>query len=95
MVVAYTAQELASGTGVEVFFDVVSEGVSAEQGSAFFVVGQRRVGADARLLYGRYVLGGAIGGICGDRSWSQVLTEAAPEREIQHGEVFGDLCRGH
>src|SRR4051794_39590170 len=39
MIVALRAQDLAFRTGVEVFFGVVSEGVPAEQGSAFFVVG--------------------------------------------------------
>ena|SRR5215217_8081143 len=61
MIVALTAQDLALGAGVEVFFGVVSKGVLAEQGSAFFVVGQRGVGADARLLYGCYVLFRAVG----------------------------------
>ena len=50
MLVALTAQELAFRTGVEVLLDVVSEGIPAEQGSSFFVVGQSCVGADARLL---------------------------------------------
>jgi hypothetical protein len=67
VVVALTTQQLALGAGVDVFFGVVSEGVPAEQGSAFFVVDQRGVGADARLLYGCYVLGGAVGGVCCDR----------------------------
>ena len=39
----------------------------AAAGSLLFVVDQRQVGADACFLYGRYVLGGAIGGICCDR----------------------------
>src|SRR5215216_4641934 len=79
VIVAFTEQELAFRTGVEIFFGVVSEGVSAEQGSALFVVDQHHVGADASLLYDCYVLGGAVGGICGDRVWLQVPTEATPE----------------
>ncbi len=84
VIVALPAQDLASGASVEVFFGVVSEGVPAEQGSAFFVVDQRRVGADARLLYDRYVLGCAVGGITGDRAWPQALTKTGPEEQLEH-----------
>src|SRR5215216_416247 len=95
VIVAFTEQELAFRTGVEIFFGVVSEGVSAEQGSALFVVDQRHVGADARFLYGRYVLCCAIGGICGNRAWLEMPTEATPEEQLEHGEVLGDLSRRH
>src|SRR5215211_2934554 len=95
VVVALAAQGLASGADVEVLFGVVGELVLAEQGTAFIVFGQHHVGAHAGFLYGRYVLGGAVGSNPGNRAWVQAPTEAAPEEQLEHGEILGDLRRRH
>jgi hypothetical protein len=88
-------QGLTLGTDVDVSFGVVSELILAKQGTAFIMFGQRHVGMDTGLLHGHHILDGAVGCIASDRAWLQMPTEAAPEQEIQHGEVFGDLCRSY
>ena len=57
--------------------------------------GQRYVGENAVLLYGRYVLDGAVGGVAGDRAWAQMPTEAAPEEQIEHRQVLCYLRGRH
>ena len=49
------------GGGVDVPLCIVDEVVYGQQGGALSLVGQRAVGADAGLLYDRYVLPGAVG----------------------------------
>ena len=80
VVVALTTQDLASGAGVDVPFGVVGEGVYGEEGGAFPLLGQRDVGADARPLYGRYVLPRAVGRVPRYRAQAQAPPKAAPEQ---------------
>src|SRR5919199_2990961 len=82
VVVAFPVQGLALGADVEVPFSVVNELILAKEGTVFVVFGQHHVGVDAGLLYGRYVLDGAVGGIAGDRVWPQAPTKTAPEEQI-------------
>ena len=47
--------------GVDVRLCIVEEVLYGQQGGVLSLVGQRAVGADAGLLYDRYVLPGAVG----------------------------------
>jgi hypothetical protein len=91
MVVAPAAQGFSRRAGVVVLLGVVDELLYGEQSGTLFLICQRGVGADARLLYGRNVLPRSVGGVSCDRTWMQAPTEPAPEEHLQHGEVLGDL----
>src|SRR5215208_2907767 len=95
VVVTLTAQDLALGASVVVPLSVVDEGIPAEQGAALLVVWQRDESADARPLYGRYVLRCAVCSVPGDRARPKTPTESAPEEHLLHGEILRDLSTGY
>jgi hypothetical protein len=68
VVVPLSAQGLALGAGVEIFFGVVNELILAEEGTTFVVFWLRYVGAHTGFLHPRHVFDGAVGGIAGDRA---------------------------
>src|SRR5918995_976690 len=91
MVVAPTTQGLSARAGVEVLLGVVDEVFYGEQSGTSLLVCHRSVRSDARLLYGRYVLPCAVGGIPRNRARAKAPTEAASEEHLLHGEVLRNL----
>ena len=73
---------------------IVGEVLRGKQTREPFLLEQRDVGADARLLYGRYVLPRAVGRVGRDRARLQAPSEATPEEQLLHGEALVHLRRG-